>query len=111
MSDKLFKVYLCYHHEQERNPNQYKEYVGITTTDRLGKILDLYGELFDIMNETGLETESNLVANWEGLNHDALLVDTKTGEKFWYVNQYNENYEVVGYELFGVTASADENGM
>jgi len=105
-TEKLFKVYLCYYHEQERNPNQYKEYVGTTTTDRLGKILDLYGELYDIMNETGLETESNLVTNWEHLNHDALLVDTKTGEKFWYENQYNENYEVVGYGVYEVTKFA-----
>ena len=109
---KYYKVHLCYHHEQSRNPYQYREFLGITTVDRISKILDLYGDLWETIyggpsataNEAFMNldeelSESTILQEWEGLDFDALLEDIETGEKLWYVNQYDKDYKVIGYEL------------
>ena len=109
---KYYKVHLCYHHEQARNPYQYREFLGITTADRISKILDLYGDLWETIysgpsataNEAFMNldedlSESTILQEWEGFDFDALLEDIETGEKLWYVNQYDKDYKVIGYEL------------
>lgn len=97
MSDKLFKVYLCYHHERERTPNQYKEFLCITTADRVAKIHEHYSELWGLIidpchtNQKGEYypvdelTESKILQEWEGFDFDALLECVETGEEFRYV--------------------------
>ena len=101
----LYKVYFCYHHEQARSPNQYKEFVCITTADRVAKISEHYSELWGlIMDPCHVTakgdyipaeelTESKILQEWEGLDFYALLEDIETGEKFWYVAKQD------GYEL------------
>ena len=111
---KYYKVHLCYHHEQARNPYQYQEFLCITTADQIAKILDLYGDLWEtiysrqyptmLKNEAFMNldedlSESTILQEWEGFDLDALLEDIETGEKFWYVNQYDKDYKVVGYKL------------
>ena len=111
---KYYKVHLCYHHEQARNPYQYQEFLCITTADQIAKILDLYSDLWEtiysgqyptmLKNEAFMNldedlSESTILQEWEGFDLDALLEDIETGEKFWYVNQYDKDYKVVGYKL------------
>jgi len=113
MENKLYRVSLCHFHEQERNPNQYQEFLCVTTVDKIEKILDLYNELWSVLNTGNDEawrspeaqnlndpiSESTIVEELEGLDPDALLEDIETGEKFWYVHKYDKDYKVVGYEL------------
>ena len=106
----LYRVYFCYHHEQARSPNQYKEFVCITTADRIAKISEHYSELWGlIMDPCHVTakgdyipaeelTESKMLQEWEGFDFDALLENIETGEKFWYVTKRDEN-GVDGYEL------------
>ena len=122
MSDKLFKVYLCYHHDRERNPNQDKEFLCITTADRVEKILEHYSELWGLIidpchtNQKGEYypvdelTESKILQEWEGFDFDALFASEcsleciETGEKFWYLSTRDEN-GVDGYELYKINGS------
>jgi len=101
---KLYKVYFCYQHEQARNPNQYKEFLCVTTVDRIAKIVKYYAELWDLIiaplpNKPSQYipndelTESKILQEWEGLDPDALLEDIETGEKLWYITKRD------GYEL------------
>tara|TARA_R110002012_G_scaffold58310_1_gene151229 strand:+ start:164 stop:562 length:399 start_codon:yes stop_codon:yes gene_type:complete len=108
MENKLYRVSLCHFHEQERNPNQYQEFLCVTTVDKIGKILDLYDELWKTLNTMevltesvidGPTSESTIIEELENLDPDALLEDIETGEKFWYVHKYDKDYKVVGYEL------------
>tara|TARA_R110002012_G_scaffold211180_1_gene381974 strand:+ start:1134 stop:1481 length:348 start_codon:yes stop_codon:yes gene_type:complete len=109
----LYKVYFCYHlppHEQARSPNQYKEFVCITTVDRVAKINEHYSELWGLIIDpchvtakgdyipAEELTESKILQEWEGFDFDALLENIETGEKFWYVTKRDEN-GVDGYEL------------
>ena len=111
---KYYRVHLCFHHEQARNPYQYQEFLCITTADQIAKILDLYSDLWEtiysgqyptmLKNEAFMNldedlSESTILQEWEGFDLDALLEDIETGEKFWYVNQYDKDYKVVGYKL------------
>ena len=95
MKNKLYRVNLCHFHEQGRNPNQYQEFLCITTVDKIREILDLYDKLWNLT----WASESTIIAELEGLDPDALLEDIETGEKFWYVNIYDKDYKVQGYEL------------
>jgi len=123
MENKLYRVSLCHFHEQERNPNQYREFLCVTTVDKIEKILDLYNELWSVLYTGDSEawrspeaqnlnepiSESNIVEELEGLDPDALLEDIETGEKFWYVHKYDEtdvdkpvtarDYKSIRYEL------------
>jgi hypothetical protein len=108
MENKLYRVSLCHFHEQERNPNQYQEFLCVTTVDKIEKILDLYNELWKTLNTMevltesvidGPTSESTIIEELENLDPDALLEDIETGEKFWYVHKYDKDYKVVGYEL------------
>jgi len=106
---KYYRVHICYHHEQARNPYQYQEFVCITTADRVEKIFSLYSDLWlEIIDAlpTNAEgqyysseelTESKIVQEWEGFDFDALLEDIETGEKFWYVATRVDGVD--GYEL------------
>jgi len=111
---KYYRVHLCFHHEQARNPYQYQEFLCITTADQIAKILDLYSDLWEtiysrqyptmLKNEAFMNldedlSESTILQEWEGFDLDALLEDIETGEKFWYMNQYDKDYKVVGYKL------------
>ena len=109
---KYYRAHLCYHHEQARSPYQYREFLGITTADRIAKILDLYSDLWETIysgpsataNEAFMNldedlSESIILQAWEGFDLDALLEDIETGEKFWYVNQCDKDYKVIGYKL------------
>ena len=58
MENKLYRDSLCYFHEQARNPNQYQEFLCVTTVDKIGKILDLYDELWKTLNTMEVLTES-----------------------------------------------------
>ena len=113
MKDRLFRVSLCHFHEQERNPNQYQEFLCITTVDKIAEILDLYDKLWNALHEGNDEawrspaaqnlndpiSESTIIAELESLDQDALLEDIETGEKFWYVHKYDKDYKVTGYKL------------
>jgi hypothetical protein len=113
MKDRLFRVNLCYHHEQERNPNQYQEFLCVTTVDKIAEILDLYDKLWNTLHEGNDEawrspaaqnlndpiSESTIIEELESLDQDALLEDIETGEKFWYVHKYDKDYKVTGYKL------------
>ena len=118
MENKLYRVSLCYFHEQARNPNQYQEFLCVTTVDKIGKILDLYDELWKTLNTMevltesvidGPTSESTIIEELENLDPDALLEDIETGEKFWYVHKYDEtdvdkpvtarDYKSIRYEL------------
>jgi len=111
MENKLYRVSLCYFHEQARNPNQYQEFLCVTTVDKIAEILDLYDKLWNTLN-TGNEeawrspaaqnldgptSESTIIEELEGLDPDALLEDIETGEKFWYVATRVDGVD--GYEL------------
>jgi len=113
MKNKLYRVNLCHFHEQDRNPNQYQEFLCITTVDKIREILDLYDKLWNVLHRGDEEawrspaaqslndpiSESTIIAELEGLDPNALLEDIETGEKFWYVNIYDKDYKVQGYEL------------
>mgnify|MGYP003150081286 FL=1 len=106
--DRLFRVSLCHFHEQERNPNQYQEFLCVTTVDKIAEILDLYDKLWnalhtmEILTESvidGPTSESTIIEELENLDPDALLEDIETGEKFWYVHKYDKEDKIEGYEL------------
>lgn len=118
MENRLFKVYFCYHHEQARNPNQYEEFVCITTADRIEKISEHYSELWGLIIDpchTNAKneyysaeelTESKILQEWEGFDVDALLECVKTGDKFWYITTRDQN-GVDGYRLEPINKMKD----
>lgn len=116
MENRLFKVYFCYrpdiiHTKLTKGFGlSPKEFVCITTADRIAKISEHYSELWGLIidpchtndkNEyySAEElTESKILQEWEGFDVDALLVCVKTGEKFWYKTTRDRN-GVDGYQL------------
>ena len=113
MKERYFKMYFCYHHEQEKNPNQYKEFVGITTADRVEQIIGHYSNLWGLIIDPQPHldpeklTESKILQEWEGFDLDPLLECVETGEKFWYISTRDDK-GLDSYELINCNGASDQ---